>query len=465
MDMTADIVAVLPEGILVIGAVACLMLGSWTPRSRQARVRATAAATTVVMLAFAVAGLVREPTTAFSGTVAIDELTGVLRLVVGGSLLVLLLLAGGEVRGHPRESELAVLLLLGGAGVLLLGAATDTAVLVVAFLLASIPLYGMVGLSTDPRAPEAAMKTYLIGALCGILMLLGASVLYGLAGTTAYAGLDALASAPAAGAAAGVALLAVGLMFKAGAVPAHFWVPDATQGTWITTASFLTTVPKLGAVLAVVRLLQALPPDRVWVLLVAAVAAVTMTVGNLAALTQHDVRRLLAWSTISQVGYLLAIAAAVPGSDLALPTLVLFLAGYAATNLGAFAVLATDPGRTEIDDWRGVGRRRPGVVAALAVLLLGLVGTPPTAVFVAKALTLTATWEAGLAWLAVLVAANTVLSLAYYLRWLTACLRRPDVPRTGEDRASTQATRVAVVCAAVAIGLGIGAAPVLGLVG
>lgn len=466
MNMTADLMAMLPEGTLVLGAVLCLLLGSWTPRTRQYRTRALAGLTTLAMVGFAVLGLIRGPTTAFSETVTVDEATGALRIVVGVALLALLYLAGGEVRDHPRESEVAVLLMLGGAGVSLLGAAADTAVLVVAFLLASIPLYGLIGISADPRAPEAATKTYLIGALSGILMMLGASLLYGMTGTTAYADLGALASAPAAGAAAGVALLSVGLLFKAGAVPAHFWVPDATQGSWITTASFLTTVPKLGAVLAVVRLLQALPPDRVWVLLVAAVAAITMTVGNLAALVQQNLRRLLAWSTVSQVGYLLAVAAAVRGSDVALPTLVLFLAGYAVTNLGAFAVLATDVERVEVDHWRGVARQRPGLVAALGVLLLGLVGTPPTAVFVAKTLTLTATWEAGLAWLAVLVAANTVLSLAYYLRWLTACLRRPDAPRSVDDRQhDAEATRVAAACAVAAVGLGIAAAPVLGLVG
>lgn len=468
--MIADLVALLPEGILVLGAVACLLLGSWTPRTRQYRVRAAASVTTVAMLGVAVAGLVRGPTTAFSGTVAVDEVTGALRLIVGVALLALLHLAGGETRAHPRESEVAVLLLLSSSGVILLGAATDTAVLLAAFLLASIPLYGLVGLSSGPRAPEAAVKTYLVGSLSGILMMLGIVVLFGLAGTTAYADLARLTDAPGAAAAAGVVLLMAGLLFKAGAVPAHFWVPDAVQGSWLTTASYLTTVPKLGAVVAVVRLLEALPAERTWVLLVAAVAAVTMTVGNLAALGQDDVRRLLAWSTISQVGYLLAVAAAVRGSELALPTVVLFLAGYAVANLGAFAVLAADPDRTEIADWHGAARRHPGLVGALGVVLLGLVGTPPTAVFVAKALTLAATWDAGLEWLAVLVALNTVLSLAYYLRWLSACLRAPDEHRPTEAATDTPTVasgpaRVAGACAAAAIVLGVAAAPVLALAG
>lgn len=472
-SMGADVLAVLPELTLLVGAVVCLLLGSWTPRRRQHRVGAVAALASLAGAVFAVVGLVDGPTSAFSGTIAVDEATGVLRLVITLALLILLILARGEIAHHPRESEVYVLLLLGADGVLLLGAATDLAVLVVAFLLASIPLYGLVGLSAGKAAPEAALKTYMVGALSGILMMLGASVLFGLIGSTAYSDLDGgLSSAPWAAAVAGVVLLLTGLLFKAGAVPAHFWVPDAVQGSWITSAAFLTTVPKLGAVLAVARLLDHVPPENHWALLVAGLAAVSMTVGNLAALTQDDVRRLLAWSTISQVGYLLAVAASVTRTDQALPTLMLFVAGYAVTNLACFAVLAAEPDRRSIDQWRGLARRRPVLVASLGIGLLGLVGTPPTAVFVAKLLTITVTWEAALPWLAVLVALNTVLSLAYYLRWLAACLSSPDdaEPRGTEEASAitspcVAAARVAAVCAVAAIALGLVAGPVLALAG
>lgn len=465
MSMTTSVLALLPELVLLLGAVGCLLLGSWTPRLRQRRVRAVAALTVLVFLAAAVRGLLSGATTAFSGTFAVDETTGLLRLVVGVALLVLLVLAGDEVAGHPRESEVYVLLLLGADGVLVVGGATDLAVLVVGFLLASIPLYGLIGLSAAATAPEAALKTYLVGALSGIVLMLGAGVLFGLAGTTAYADLGAgVRDAPAAAGAAGVVLVAFGLLFKAGAVPAHFWVPDAVQGSWVTSAAFLTTVPKLGAVVAVMRLLEALPRQDVWPLLVAALAALGMTAGNLAALTQGDVRRLLGWSTISQVGYLLAVVAAVPSVERARPAVLLFLAGYAVTNLACFAVLRAEPERVRVDQWRGVARRRPGLAVALGVALLGLVGTPPTAVFVAKVATIAVTWEAGLAWLAVLVAANTVLSLAYYLRWLATCLATAD---QDEDEDSTTTRRLpaalAMTCAAGAVALGLVAGPVLAL--
>ena len=475
--MAGDTFALLPELLLLLGAVGALLLGSWTPRRRQHRVRALAAAAVVASLVAAAAAGLRDdaPATAFTGTFALDDATTVLRLTVGVCLLGLLALAGDEIARHPRESEVYALLLLGADGVLLLGGATDLAVLVVAFLLASIPLYGLVGLSPVDAAPEAAMKTYLVGALSGILLMLGAGVLYGLAGSTGYDDLAALGdpgrspAVPVAALAAGVVLVLAGLFFKAGSVPAHFWVPDAVSGSWVTAGAFLTTVPKLGAVVAVARLLERLPGEPEWPTLVGVLAAVGMTWGNLAALTQRDVRRLLAWSTVSQVGYLLAAAAAVTGSDLARPTLLLFLAGYALTNLGCFAVLAAEPDRPETDDWRGLARRRPGLVGSLGVTLLGLVGTPPTAVFVAKLLTIAVTWQAGLPWLAVLVAANTVLSLAYYLRWLAACLSRaPEETGEGdvEDRPRrTGPTLVAGASAAAAILLGLLAGPVLLAVG
>ena len=470
MSMTADTITLLPEAILVAGAVACLLMGSFTPRLKQGRVRLAAAAASLAAAVPAAIALLDEPTAAFSGTFLADGLTGLLRLTVCLGLVVLLGLAG-EVRAHPRESEVAVLMLFGGAGVMLMGGVQDIAVLLVAFFLASIPLYGLVGLSSDGRAPEAAVKTYLVGALCGILMMLGAAILLGLVGDTAYASLARLADpdrAPAAAVGA-VALLLIGLLFKAGAVPAHLWVPDATQGSSVTAAAFLTTLPKLGAVAATARLVAALPDQDRWPLLIAVAAAATMTVGNLAALGQSDVRRLLAWSTVSQAGYLLAAAAAVraPGADEALglgigtATVALFLAAYAVTNLGAFAVVAALPDKKAVDDWRGTARAHPVLIAALVVCLLGLVGTPPTAIFVAKLAVLSTTWGAGLAWLAVAVAANTVLSLAYYLRWVGATLRGTD------DSADARATeiRLAAGCAAAAVILGLAAGPLLASAG
>ncbi|MBD8870401.1 NADH-quinone oxidoreductase subunit N [Nocardioides sp. MJB4] len=457
--MGADLLAMLPELLLLLGALCALVAGSYSPQHAQWRVRWAAAVAVLGSLVAAVVGLAGEPGTAFEGTVALDTATGVARVTVALALLLLLALAGDEVAGHPRESEIVTLLLLAGLGTLLLASATDLALLVVAFLLSSIPLYGLVGIVRRPGSAEATLKTYLLGALFGITLMLGVAVLFGLAGGTAYDDLSGLADASPAAVTAGGLFVLGGLLFKAGAVPAHFWVPDATQGASVTAAGFLTTVPKLGALVAVARLLTHLPDPAGWTVLLGVLAVASMTVGNLAALAQDDVRRLLGWSTVSQVGYLLAAAAVVPSSDLALPALLVYLPAYTVTNLAAFAALGAEPDRHSVTDWAGVGRTRPGVVGGLAVSLLGLVGTPPTAVFVAKLLTIAATWDAGAWWLAVALVGNTLISLAYYLRWLAPAVRREQPSATETDGTRHTAARVAVAAAAGALVLGLAAGP------
>ena len=460
--MGADLVVLLPEALLFLGGMVTLVGGSFTPRTRQWRLRLVAAAATAASL---VAGLVAwagNARTAFSGTFTVDASTGAARVTVTVSLLLILLIAAGEVRDHPRESETYSLLLLGGTGALLLAGCTDLAVLVVAFLLSSIPLYGLVGIIARPDSAEAALKTYLFGALFGILLMLGAVLLYGLAGHAGYPTLAAeLGDAPRSAVGVGGLLVVTGLLFKAGGVPGHFWVPDATQGASVTAAAFLTTVPKIGALVAITRLVAVLPGEVRWATVLGVLGVASMTIGNLAALAQSDVRRLLGWSTVSQVGYLLAAAAVTRLSDLGQPALLFFLAGYALTNLAAFAVAAAQPDRRSLEQWSGFATTRPGLTAALVVALLGLVGTPPTAVFVGKLTTMGASWDAGLPWLAVAVAVNTVVSLFYYLRWIRAALRPAaqlgDGIGTGDG--GRDARTAALVAAAATIAMGLAAGP------
>ncbi len=460
--MGADLLALLPEALLFLGGMVTLVGGSFTPRTRQWRLRLVAAAATVGSLVAGLAAWGDPARSVLSGTFTVDASTGAARATVTVSLLLILLIAAGELRDHPRESETYSLLLFGGAGSLLLAGCTDLATLVVAFLLSSIPLYGLVGIVARPDSPEAALKTYLFGALFGILLMLGAVVLYGLAGRTGYPSLGAeLPGAPAGAVGAGAVLVLMGLLFKAGGVPAHFWVPDATQGASVTAAAFLTTVPKIGALVAITRLVDVLPGELRWATVLGVLAVASMTIGNLAALAQNDVRRLLGWSTVSQVGYLLAAAAVAGISDLGRPALLFFLAGYAFTNLAAFAVAAAAPDRRALEHWAGFASTRPVLTGALVVALLGLVGTPPTAVFVGKLTTMGATWDAGLAWLAVALAVNTVVSLFYYLRWIRAALR--PAAQVGEPapagHGALDARTAAFVAAAATIVMGLAAGP------
>ncbi|MBN9619615.1 MAG: NADH-quinone oxidoreductase subunit N, partial [Actinobacteria bacterium] len=412
--------ALVPEAILLAGAVVTLLTGMFVVKSRQwlAWLVALAAAGGSTVAAGVAAGTHRL---LYEDSYAIDLATTGARLIVGAATVLLLVLARGRVGSAARETEFYVLILLASAGTVVLAGASDLLLLAVGYLLASIPLYALAGWARDAGGAEATLKTYLLGALMSITMLAGIVVLTGTSGgATTYRALAAgLPHAPHVAVAFGVVAVLGGLAFKIGAVPAHFWVPDAVSGATIPAAAYLTTVPKIGGLLAAFRLFSAIPNDAVdWRLLVAVLAAASMSLGNLAAFTQQSVKRLLAYSTISQVGYLMMAVAAAGRSGAALPALLTYLAAYTVSNVGAFAVLAALPNRPLLSDWRGAARKHPGLVAVLVVCLLGLVGIPPTAVFFGKLTVFTATWDSGLVWLVVIAALNTVASLYYYLRWL-----------------------------------------------
>jgi len=477
MMTNEDPLALLPEMFLLVGALLSLLAGSFLPRQRQWVARLLAVAALLGSAAAAVVALAGPARTVYTSTYAVDDATGGVRLIVGAATLLVIALGTRELSGTPRESESYCLLLLSALGTIVLAAADDLLVLAVAFLLASIPLYGLIGLSRTSAAAEAVVKTYLLGALTNILLLLGVALLAALAATTTYAGLaTGLATAPAAPVAVGVVAVLAGLLFKAGGVPAHFWVPDAAQGATATAAAFATTVPKIGALVALYRLVDALPrggPAGLdWPVLIAVLAALSMTLGNLAAFGQDDPRRLLGWSTVSQVGYLLMPVAVAGRTDEALPALLVYLAAYAVTNLGAFAVTATLPERRTLSSYRGLARRQPVLAGALLVCLLSLVGTPPTAVFAGKVAAFTAAWDGGLAWLVVVAAVNTVVSLFYYLRWITPTFRtdaRSDgsPERAGDagphDEPGTGGRASALTAAVLVIVLGLSAGPLVGL--
>ncbi|MFC8567334.1 NADH-quinone oxidoreductase subunit N [Streptomyces sp. NPDC057245] len=354
-----------------------------------------------------------------------------------------------------------VLLLLSGAGTLDLIGANDLLTLFAAYLLASIPAYALAAFAKDACGSEAALKYYLMGALLGTTMLAGTALLYAAGHATLYRDLrTALPAAPYSLVAVGLVAVLAGLLFKAGAVPAHFWLPDVTEGAPAPVAAYVTTLPKIGALIAGYRLLhQALPDSDVnWPLLLAILAAVTMTLGNLAAFFQTSVTRLLAYSAISQVGYLLMALAVATRTDFAQRSLLFYLAAYAATNLGAFAVVTELPHARNLEDYHGLTRRHPTLAAVLLICLLSLVGTPPAGIFLGKLEIFSAAIDGGYAWLAALA----VASLFYYLRWLT-----PLFTTTAPASTDTQtvlgrwAATTAYTATTVSLALGIAGGAVL----
>lgn len=420
---------VLPQMVLVAGAAITLLVALSLPRQHQW----TGAPIAVAVLGLAAATQWRLLTTpdqlTFDGLWALDATTGLATITICGATALAAMLAPEWMATDTRSGEYHTMLLLGALGGSVMAGAADLNQLVVGVTLSSVTGYVLAAYHRrSPLAVEAGMSYFLIGGLSNLVLLVGVVLAFGAAGTTLYAHMSGpLAAADGWLVVPAAVAVTVGLAFKAGAVPAHGWVPDVAQGAPLPSAAFLTVVPKVGGVLALARVVHVLPADSGATMAVATVAALTMTLGNLAALRQDDVRRLLGWSSVSQAGYALMGVAAVGRSDRAMPALVLFLAVYAAANTGAFAVIGWLRGRTRLDDYAGLARVRPWAAWGLTLSLLSLVGIPPLGGFAGKFALFTATIDAELGWLAALAVLNTVVSLAYYLRVIAAThLRSPS---------------------------------------
>ncbi|MGI8651112.1 MAG: NADH-quinone oxidoreductase subunit N [Rubrobacter sp.] len=252
-------------------------------------------------------------------------------------------------------------------------------------------------------------------------------------------------------AAAGLVAVLVGLGYKAAIAPFHFWAPGAYDGAPVSVAAFLSVVPKVGAIFGLAQVVGDLPPGEAgWPYAVAALAVLSMTYGNLAALVQDNVVRLLAYSSVAQAGFFLLGVVAIGEEGLALRSLVVFAAAYAAMNLGAFAIVL-QVGRN-LGDFTGLGRSAPLAGGAMVIFLISLVGIPPLGGFVGKLLLFGAAMEAGFVWLAVIGILNSVLSLAVYLRIVAPMYRTP------KGRPASAPLLVAVWTVALVLTFGIGLA-------
>lgn len=424
---------VAPALAMTLGAVVCLLVALSVPRRGQWLGAPLAVVTAAVAAALA-ADLHRTlpAQRTFSGTWALDGLTAWATWTICGATALVAMLSPCWLSTDRRHGEWYALLLFSALGAILLAGAADVMELMVAMLLVSVT--GSVLASYHRQScmsAEAGAKYFFLGALTNPLLLLGIVLLYGLAGTTRYAGIaGALAGngADPVVITAAVGLVLVGLAFELGAVPAHPWVPDVAQASPAPAAAFLTVVPKLGALAALARFALLLPDGGVpWRPLVALMSVATMTLGNLAALGQRDVRRLLGWSSVSQIGYGLMAVVALERSALARPALVTFLVAYGLANLAAFGVVISLRGRTRLQDYRGLAGLRPWHTAALILALLSLAGIPPLIGFTAKLALFGAAIDAGYAWLAVAAVINTVISVFYYLRVIVPMMLRAPV--------------------------------------
>lgn len=460
MDMGSMVGDVVPELVLLIGGVIVLVYALAAPRRFQTGAAVLAMLTVAVAVATTVPMLNGPATYTFAETYARDLPAVWAKLIVLVATAAVISLSLPWFRSDPRNGEYYTLLLFSSLGAVLLAGATDLKQFVVSMLLSSATGFVLVAYHRLSRASaEAGIKYYLLGALASASMLIGVAYLFGLGGTTMLLGLRiGLASESGPGLAVAAALVIVAVAFKLGAVPAHAWMPDVAEGAPAPVAAFVTSVPKVGAFVFLARLVLVLPPDGLgWRPLVAVVAAATMTLGNLAALWQDDVRRLLGWSSVSQTGYGLFAIVALERSELALPSLLYFLLAYVLANVAAFGVVVQLRGRTDRLAYRGLARARPVLAATLTITLLSFIGVPPLAGFAAKLSLFAAAIDAGYGWLAILGAVNTVVSIAYYARVL-APMYFEDPP--GPVPVLSRSAGIAAIVTGVAVVLvGIGAEP------
>ncbi|MEC4018854.1 NADH-quinone oxidoreductase subunit N [Streptomyces sp. H27-D2] len=414
-------------------------------------------------------------------------------LVLGGAFLTALLSI--DIVEHTKlpAGEYWFLLLSSAAGAALLPASRDLATLVVALEVASLPAFALVGLKRgDRRSSEAALKFFLSSVAATAVMLLGVSFVYAATGSMHLSrvaeGLEHVPGQLGTLATAGVALTLVGFAFKTAAVPFHFWVPDTYVGAPLPIAAYLSVVGKaVGFTGLILVTVLAFPSYAdVWGPALAVLAALTMTLGNAAALRQrperaHSAVRLLAWSSVGQAGYLLVpIAAAGYASDPshAIGSTVAYALMYAAVNLGAFAVAAL-VGRTNaanrLSDYRGLYATRPLAALALGFFLLCLAGLPPGIIgLFAKVTVFSAAVDAGLGWLAAVMAVNVVIALYYYLQWTALLFRAPEPaaepasagaegagPSTAAPRLRIPAPLAAAIGLAAVLGIALSGAPQL----
>lgn len=423
MEMSCmDLWAIVPEMVLAGFALGLVPIAGLTKERGQNVVVFLAISGLVTAFIFSAWMLPWRDQAVFCNTYAVDGFGTVFKLLILLGALLSLLAIAAYFRGTGKQGHAAVALLFSTLGGVLAASSLDLGLIVLFLQMLSMASYILVGLvRTDREANEATLKYFIYAAVALAVMAYGLSFLYGLTGSLSLPAIgEGLADADAVWVALAFSLILIGYAFEITAVPFHFWAPDVYTGATAPVAGFLSVVPKIAGFAALLRfLLSALPGGlAAWPLVVAVLAALTMTLGNLVALRQTRLKRLLAYSSIAQAGYVLMAVAVAERVPAALSAAGYYLAAYLFMNLGAFVVAAQLERLTGSDclsNLRGLGQRSPYGAVVLTLSLLSLAGVPPLAGFVGKVLLLDAALAGGLTWLVVVAAINFAVALYYYL--------------------------------------------------
>ena len=465
-----DFHAILPE-IIVASTAAVVLVADLFLRNRRKWLAMPLSFAGVVAALAATLTLAGETRETFGGTYVVDNYAVLFKVFfLSVALLVLLLSLRYFQEGRFYQGEYYFLLLCSFLGTMTMPSSRELLMLFLSLELVSAPAFLMAGLrKMDPRSNEAALKFFLISVLSTAIMLYGMSLVYGLTGTTRLQGIAEALAGPAGDsglAPAAILFVVAGFAFKISAFPFQFWAPDTYEGSPVPVAAFLSVASKAAgfAGLLQVMFVAFLPRADFWIPIFAVLSLFTMTLGNLVALQQRQVVRLLAYSSIAQAGYMLlpfALAGVSPAVDQgAFSAAVLYILIYAVMNLGAFAVVVgvarESPGLL-ISDFGGLGQRAPAMAVSLTLFLVSLAGIPPLAGFWAKLFIFRVAIEAGGfgPWLAVAMVVNSVISLVYYIAIARAMFFEPMAEPVRVLRPPALVTAVVALAAVgvVAVGL------------
>jgi NADH-quinone oxidoreductase subunit N len=467
INLSANLLAILPEIILTLtGIVIMLVEPCLSPTSSRKPLGWLAIIGTIAALIASWYQISLGTVHAFSNTIQVDAFSVLFHFVIGAVVLVTLLGSLDYFQGNASHAgEYFALLCFGAVGMMLMTCSVELLMVFIGLEISSISTYILCGFRKgQATGSESSIKYFLLGSFATAFFLYGVALAFGATGSTnIYAiahGLETTATPALAFTA--LALILIGLGFKVSAAPFHVWTPDVYQGAPAPVVGLMSTAPKAAAFAVLLRITFTGFPamQHRWAILMWVLAALSMTVGNLGALLQRDVKRMLAYSSIAHAGYLLVAFTAFPYDGIA--AACFYTATYAAMNVGAFAVLTQVGGYDErartLDDYTGLAQRRPWLAALLAFFLLSLIGIPFTGGFFGKFYVFTAAIHGGNIWLAVIGLLNSGVACFYYLRLLAAVYTK-----SGSESSRLNQLRPISVPAAIGLALAAFATLTLGI--
>jgi NADH-quinone oxidoreductase subunit N len=427
MITSADFAVILPELVLVGGAILILLLDAfWSSFVKNLGVVTTASVIFVALIALFMAD--PDASLAF-GVLSSDPLSAFIGFIVLLSAFLVTMLSWGYLEERKLQAgEYLVGILICSAGMILMSRSTNLMMIFVALEILSICLYMMIGYDrTNGDSAEAALKYFLLGAFASAIFIFGAVLIYGQTGTMSLDG--PLPAYRYQLGLVGVLMLIVGLAFKISIAPFHLWTPDVYQGAPAPVAAFLSSASKAAAVAVLIRLFVPGPgiwPDH-WNIIWPWLAVLTMFLGNIVALVQEDLKRILAYSSIAHVGYILVALSA--GGGIGASAVLFYVLTYALATIGTFGVIAAMPGdengRVDLHYVRGLSRSHPLLAAAMTLFVLSLAGVPPLIGFMGKLVAFRAALVADLYPLVIFAALNAAMAVYYYLRIIIRMYMEP----------------------------------------